>query len=408
MLVLLGLSCFSHKVQAEDGSTIYIMDDFTLEKGKTTIRWSSFSDWSFYDVELADNPQFMDAKLYSTEESELTIEKSALGKHGGRFYLRIRANQRETEEGGGATIGEWSEPKEMVMVKIDKTNFPGMYSVIKNGGKKINILNGDVEKVIYDKNKDGWLDTKELNEIYEIVTTDISKKEKGKYKLIKATSISSFKGVEFFPRLHNIKVARYSGKKADLSECSATNVEFLRHTARQLTVIAPKAKSIRIIDPIKNYPQIDLRKCSSAVIIGVSAENTSGNGSRTGSKIVKLPSEKKNLKLLELCEVHVKTLNLNAYTNLQQLFMYRCKTKSVKVNKCKNLRYVYICQCKKIKSLNLKFCKKLRGADFYQTPGLTKKTVKKSKSGKYTWNKGRWWEKTSAYKKDMSNFYKLY
>ena len=96
---------------------------------------------------------------------------------------------------------------------------------------------------------------------------------------------------------------------------------------------------------------------------------------------------------------------MNSYKNLQQLYLYRCDAKSVKVNKCKDLRYIYICQCEKIKSLNLKSNKKLRGADFYQSPGLTKKTVKKSKSGKYTWNKGRWWEETAAYKKDMEQFH---
>lgn len=194
---------------------------------------------------------------------------------------------------------------------------------------------------------------------------------------------------------------RYSGKKADLSKCSATFVEFRRHTSKQLTVIAPNAQRVRVIEPIKNNSSIDLRKCSGAVVIEIDAENNSGKG----AKVVKLPKEKNNLKVLQLCRVYVKSLNLNTYTNLQQLYMYRCDTKSVKVNKCKKLRYVYICQCSKIKSLNLKSNKKLRGADFYETPGLTKKTVKKSKSGKYTWNKGPWWESTSAYKKDMNELY---
>lgn len=404
VLFLVGLCTFPHIVQAEgildsSGGSIYIRDDAVLENGKTTIRWSGFSDRFSYDIELADNKKFKNAKQYSTNATELTIQKSAFGKHGGRFYIRIRAVENATEESDTTTIGAWSTPVEMVFVKIDKTNFPGMYKVMKNGSTRINIITGAVEKIIYDKNGDGWLDPVEADAVYTIVTTDISKKVNGKYKLTKATSISSFEGVEYFPNLYSIQVMRYSGKKADLSKCSAVHVEFRRHASKQLTVIAPNAKTVRVIEPLKDNTQIDLKKCSSAVSIEVNADNTKG------TKVLKLPKKKTKLKLLDLCKVQVKSLNLNAYTKLQQLYMYRCDTKSVKVNKCKNLRYVYICQCRKIKSLNLKSNKKLRGADFYETPGLTRQTVKQSKSGKYTWNKGPWWEDTSAYKKDMNNLY---
>ncbi len=404
LLVFLGLCTFSNKAQAMtdfSSGSIYIYDDVILENEKATIKWSGFSDRFSYDVELADNMQFIDAKQYSTNATELTIEQSAFGEHGGRFYVRVRAILHITEESDTTTIGDWSAPTEMVFVKVDKTNFPGMYKVMKNGGVKIDIMTGDVEKIIYDENGDGWLDPSEVDKVYDIVTTDINKKVNDKYKLIKATSISSFKGVEYFPNLYNVRVMRYSGKKADLSKCLARHVEFRRHTSKQLTVIAPNAKTVRVIEPLKDSPRIDLRKCSSAVLIEVNTENSVGKG----AKELKLPNEKMKLKLLDLCEVHVKNLKLNAYTNLQQLYMYRCDTKNVKVNKCKNLRYIYICQCKKIKSLNLKSNKMLRGADFYETPGLTKKTVKKSNSGKYTWNKGTWWEKTSAYKQDMNNLY---
>ncbi len=397
MLICLGLCSITHKAQAMtdfSSGSVYINDNVTLENEKATIKWSGFSDRFTYDVELADNLQFTDAKLYSTNATELTIEQSAFGEHGGRFYVRVRGILHTTEESETTTIGDWSAPKEMIFVKVDKTNFPGMYQVIKNGGVKINFMTGDVEKIIYDKNGDDWLDPAEVAQVYEIATSDISKQVNGKYKLKKATSISGFKGVEYFPRLYNIRVMRYSGKKADLSNCTAKNVELRRHTSKKLTMIAPNAKTIRVIEPLKANPRIDLAKCSSAVSIEVQAENSS----KKGTKRLKLPKEKKNLKVLDLCEVHVKSLNLNAYTNLQKLYLYRCNTKKLKVNKCKGLRYLFICQCKKIKSLNLKSNKQIIGADFYQTAGLTKRAVKKSNRGKYTWNKGTWWEETSAYK----------
>lgn len=183
---------------------------------------------------------------------------------------------------------------------------------------------------------------------------------------------------------------------------TTNKTELIRHTSKQLTLIAPNATQISILEPLKDNTQIDLSKCSNVVELGVVADNTKG------TKVLKLPKEKSNLRILKLAKIQLKTIDMNAYTNLQQLFMYRCEAKNVKVNKCKNLRYIYLCQCDKIKSLNLKSNNKLRGADFYKSPGLTKKTVKKSKSGKYTWNKGRWWEETAAYKKDMEEIYLLF
>ena len=119
------------------------------------------------------------------------------------------------------------------------------------------------------------------------------------------------------------------------------------------------------------------------------------------------PKSKKNLRVLSLSEIGTKSLNMNEYTNLQQVYFYECEATSIKVNKCKNLRYIYFYYCDNIKSLNLKSNKKLRGADFYKTPGLTKSTVKRPKNGKYTWNTGKWWYKTAAYKKDMEKISKI-
>ena len=45
------------------------------------------------DVELADNKEFRNAQRYSTDKTELTIDKSAFGQNGGRFYVRIRVRK---------------------------------------------------------------------------------------------------------------------------------------------------------------------------------------------------------------------------------------------------------------------------------------------------------------------------
>lgn len=177
VFALMGICSFSYMVQAENISdysngSIRIYDDATLENGKTTIRWnaiapSSDSSATFsFDVELADNKQFIDADQYSTNATELTIEKSAFGEHGGRFYVRVRVVVHTTGESVNTIAGDWSAPTEMVFVKIDKTNFPGMYKVIKNGGTKINILTGDIEKIIYDENADGWIDSVEAKKVF--------------------------------------------------------------------------------------------------------------------------------------------------------------------------------------------------------------------------------------------------
>ncbi|MBQ9983456.1 MAG: hypothetical protein IJP29_02595 [Lachnospiraceae bacterium] len=407
VFALMGICSFSHMVQAENLSdfsngSIMIYDDATLEDGKTTIRWNAIalptgSSATFsFDVELADNRQFIDAEQYSTNMTALTIEQSAFGDHGGRFYVRVRVVMHTTGEDATTTAGDWCTPAEMVYIKINKNNFPGMYKVLKNGGK-YNSSNG-VKKIDYDQNGDGWLDPEEINDIWMLGTLNITKKVNGVYKTTKAPDVSSFKGIEYFTNLNSVHIARYSGKTADLSKCPARWVDIRGITAKQFTLNAPNAKDV-IVEASHDtkMTKLDVSKCKNVIDLTAYGNN--------GTKTLKLPKNKKKLKVLSVSEIGAKSLNLNAYTKLQQLYVYDCDVKSVKVNKCKNLRYIYFWYCDNIKSLNLKSNTKLRGADFYKTPGLTATTVKKSKSGKYTWNKGKWWYGTSAYKKDMKKLY---
>ena len=409
LLFGVGVGLASNTAWAIDYSSMvekapYIYNTAAFDSdGNTTILWEGSAyqvegdDTQVgYEMQLANNTGFDKAKSYSAKNAMLTLNKSTFGAQGGIFYFKVRVVVDYADENKTDLYSPWSEVCEMTFVKISKKNFPGMYKILLNGSK----YNGEkkVEKLVFDKNKDGWLDAQEINELTFFTTIDETKKQNGKYKLIKAPTISSFKGIEYLTNLYDVSVARYSGKKADLSKCKADMVWIRGISARQFTLKAPYAKQVFVeAAPNGKMTKIDVSACKNAVDLSVYGNKK--------TKTVKLPKNKKNLKVLSLSDLKVTTLNVNAYENLQQLYVYDCGTKKVQVNKCKDLRYIYFYCCDAIKSLDLTSNKKLRGADFYQTPGLTKSTVKKSKNGKYTWNKGKWWYGTAKYKKDMKDLY---
>ena len=413
-MVVIGFALISSNgitVQAEDYS--YLVDQppqfYELpglnKKGNALIEWTSMTDPSldgvgtiYYEVQVAKNTSFTDAKQYITQESALTLSTSDFGKNGGRFHVRVRRIVDFVDETMPDLMSPWAESEEMIFVKINKTNFPGLYNVLKKGGQ-YSSPNG-VAKIDFDQNDDGWLDPLEIRDIWILGTITETKKVNGKYKTTKATNISSFKGIEYFTRLSSVSIARYSGKTADLSESPAKSVWIRGITAKQFTINAPNAINVLVeADYGTKMTQLDVSRCKNAVDLTVYGND--------GTKKLKLPKSKKNLRVLSLSEIGTKSLNMNEYTNLQQVYFYECEATSIKVNKCKNLRYIYFYYCDNIKSLNLKSNKKLRGADFYKTPGLTKSTVKRPKNGKYTWNTGKWWYKTAAYKKDMEKISKI-
>ncbi len=405
ILIMLCISCISQVVRAQEdvefmteAPDIYYVSG--LENGKVTItvRADKCFEDSFvvsYEMELSQNENFNNAQQYHASTNTFLLDKSVFGKNGGKFYVRVRRGVQSLQDTKTWT-SDWSNTEEVKFVKINKVNFPGMYEILKNGGK--HSTRTGAEKLIYDINKDGWLDQEEIDKIWMIGTLNESKKVNGVYKFTKAPNISGFKGIEYFHNLHSVYVARYSGKKADFSKSPVKMVDIRGISAKQITVIAPNAENVMVEADYNNkMTKIDLSKCGQAVEI-----YAYGNES---TKNVKLPKAKKNLKILSVSEIGIKNLDVNKYTNLQQLYVYDSDMTSVKVNKCKDLRYIYFWYCYNIRSLDLKSNNKLRGADFYKTPGLTSSTVKKSKSGKYTWNKGKWWYSTSAYKKDMKKIY---
>lgn len=274
--------------------------------------------------------------------------------------------------------------------------FPGLHKVLKNGSKCYSETG--VAKEIYDLNGDAWLDPAEIDKLTSINAMDVTEKKKGKKKTVKAPTVTSVKGIEYLKCLSTLYLERYTGTKMDLSKNKITYVHLNSVKGKQFTLVAPDARVVCVYadDKVK-MKKMDFSKCNMAVDI-----NVNGN---SGTKTLKLPKTKTNLKVLSVGEIKLSTLNMNAYKNLQQLYVASCPVKKVTVNKCKNLRYIYFAWCDKIKSLNLKSNKKIRGADFNECSGLTKKTVKRSKKGKYTWNKGIWWYDTTQYHKDVEKIY---
>ncbi len=170
LVLLIGVGGTVQPVQAEDYS--YVENIYTIinsepymKDGKAVIEWlkcvpamDETKETFRYEVQIADNEAFTNAKSYFADTESLVLAQSEFGEHGGRFYVRVRGVLQLLDQ-SAAYYNQWSETKETIFVAIDKTNFPGMYKVIKNGGEKINILTGDLEKIIYDENGDGWIDS---------------------------------------------------------------------------------------------------------------------------------------------------------------------------------------------------------------------------------------------------------
>lgn len=372
------------------------------KNGKVNIKWYSNAysseDGMFvtsYEIEMATNTQFTNVQKFTSDTNVLNLDKSNFGENGGKFYIRVRSCVKFNT--GVINYSNWSEMGEYIFVAINKNNFPGLYKLLKNGGGYYSSTG--VKEIIYDKNKDGWLDPEEINDLTMLGTVDITTKKNGKYHTTKAIQISSLQGIEHLKNVSVVSLARFSGKKIDLSKNKVMSVNIRVFTSKQLEVIAPDAKMVSVqADYSKKVTKIDLSQCDNAV-------DVLAYGSK-GTKILKLPNNKTKMKILSLSDFGTRIIDVNAYKNLQQLYLYKCDIKKLKINKCKNLRYLYFYYCEKIKSLNIVSNKKLVGADFYETKGLTKKTIKKSGKCRITWNKGKWWYYTKKYKNDVKNLYK--
>ena len=108
--------------------------------GECTISW-----WTNYElyleeiaevrfqVEVANNGEFEEAQIFHTNETNFIFQKSLLGKNGGTYYLRVRTCVTNTK--GELLYSDWSNTKEVSFFAINKHNFPGIYKLLKKGGK---------------------------------------------------------------------------------------------------------------------------------------------------------------------------------------------------------------------------------------------------------------------------------
>ena len=396
LICALALTANVKMVQAQEdysylvSNVPYIAEDVTF--GAEGLSWKAFLQEApecgvsyTYEVEIADNAEFSGAKKYTVAKQGLELTADRLGQQAGHYYARVR-----TCAGDGQQFqSDWSQVREFSFVAITKKNFPGLYKLLKNGGKRSTLTGA--EPVTYDKNGDGWLDSAEIRDLNSIDSCDEYTKKKGKTVVKKAVDVSSLEGLEYLPNVRSISLARYSGSVLDASKVELYFLNVRKTTAKKLTVIAPTAKHVSVQASIDaKVKSMDVSRCDNAVDLLVYGNK--------GTKKLKLPNNKTKLKVLSLSDFKLNHLNLNSYTKLQQFYLYHSRVKSVKVQKCKDLRYIYFYFCTKIGKLDLKANKKLIGADVYQTPGLTRSSVKRPKGAKVTWKKGKWWYSTKKYK----------
>lgn len=382
----------------------YIFETFTepfaLNKsGEATLTWNPqrYSEVGgiTYEVEFSKNADFSDAVTYTVSEPSLTLSIADFGKNGGNFYYRVRYIEN------GYIYNSWSNTGEVTYVKINKTNFPGMYKLLQKGGKQMN-FNGGYDTYTYDTNGDGWLDPYEIHQIYGLYTSSVKKTKNGKIYYEPHVKVSSLKGIEYLHNLSTISLYQYSGTKIDCSQNSQMRSIWVRGiTSKQITVISPTANDISVEATYenKNFTKTNLKKCPNAHTITAYRNNGTAN--------LVLPKDTKALRELSVSDLGMKALDLNSYKNLQLLYVYNSDIANLKINKCTDLRYLYFYYCSKIKSLDLSKNKKLIGFATVSAPGLTEKTVKGYKNAKkVTFNSknGKWWYGTEEYNKLKQSF----
>ena len=383
----------------------YIPETFTEpfaldENGEATLTWNPqrYSEVGgiTYEVEFSKNADFSDAVTYTVSEPSLTLSIADFGKNGGNFYYRVRYIEN------GYSYNSWSNTGEVTYVKINKTNFPGMYKLLQKGGKQMN-FNGGYDTYTYDANGDGWLDPYEIHQIWGLHTANVKKTKNGKTYYEPHVKVSSLKGVEYLTNLSTISLYQYSGTKIDCSNNPRLNSIWVSGiTSKQITVISPTVQNITVEATYenKNFTKINLKKCPNAHTITAYGNN--------GTPKLVLPNEKKSLRELSVSDLGMKTLDLNSYTNLQLLYVYNSDITNLKINKCTDLRYLYFYYCSKIKSLDLSKNKRLIGFATVSAPGLTTKTVKGYKNAdKAIFNSkdGKFWYGTDEYNELKQSFW---
>lgn len=365
------------------------------------------------------------------------IPVSVLGQNGGKLYARIRAfgtiktiesvfdhGEPATVQVGDVVYSSYQDlncwygyticsnyEEDMSRdhceyVKINKTNFGGMYALIKDG---FYYCDPKGKKSFYDKNRDGWLDPSEIKEISTLSNYSYKKYASG-YEVLWGTEmyqckISDLKGLKYLPWVSYIDIRDYTGTKLDLTDYPhIRTVSMCEFWKSKFQLIAPDVREIKIESETggswkkAKLSSVDVSKCNAVVKLTL-------GGSYFRYITTTLPASADALRWIALSYNKTKTINLNKYKNLNMAYFYADKCTKCAMDQCTKLNYVYFYCMDNIRSVDLKKAKSLKAVDIYNCKNLKNSAVKTVKGTKKTVNKGRWWESTDTWRKLAESVY---
>lgn len=247
-----------------------------------------------------------------------------------------------------------------------------------------------------DTDGDGYLSMAELSKVVEI-KDDTNQDGKADIK------ITGLGGIENFPNLIAVSLLRYSKSKLTIPKGSSVKwLTLYDLNTKSLKLDAPGVQNIQLLFRKWSFKgkleKLDISNCSKLVKF----QNNYGTAQITQ---LKLPKEKSKLRSISLCKIKRDSLDLSKYKNLQEVTVLVSPMKSVNLNKCKKLLYVYFYDCGKLKSVKADKASKLRYLNWYRCGSLKKSGIKTAGKGKIAGGEGSYWMNTKKYKKFYSSLF---
>ena len=260
-----------------------------------------------------------------------------------------------------ASYSAIEEKTEEALVEINKTNFPGLYQILKERG--------------YDDNQDGYLSESECNSVTYFGT--------GK-------KVSSLEGIRYFPNLNQLSLPKYTGTKITITK---KNIKLMvlkvSSQKTKLKIDAPYIKYLDLstddeVEDVKvnsKLKTLDISNCKKLKYLYV-VQNLS---------TLKLPGKGNDLRFIECQNLKVKSLDLKNCVKLGYLCITDTSNlKSLKLSNNTNLRGIVVIRNKKLKSIDASKSKKLSAVYVYgnQNDATLKKNIKlpKGKNVKFPKN----------------------
>lgn len=258
------------------------------------------------------------------------------------------------------------EQKKETLVKINKTNFQGLYKLLK-------------EKY-YDDNQDGYLSASECKVITYL-------------QIIK--KVSSLEGIRYFPNLNSLSLQEYTGTKITITkENKKLKTLNVSSQKTKLIIDAPFIKQLNVermdLSDI-NGPE-DLKINSKFKTLDISnCKNLKHLYVVQKLSTLIMPKKDNELQFVECQNLKVKSLNLKNCVKLG----YLCITdsynlKSLKLSNNTNLEGIVLIRNKKFISVDASKSKKLSAVYVYgnQNDSILKKNIKlpKGKNVKFPRN----------------------